>query len=777
MKRKIRGMIAAVTAAALAATGFTGSGLAVSASDDAAMGRYMESEIPVTNMSINGGRVLEDGSIRLVGANEEGFGVWDSEDGGASWERTVNFDEIMQTENGYISAGTVSPDGSVFCCIYEQEDEKGFETGDDGVFKLTGTNRFVRILPDKTVKDIELDIPEDPYGTIISQMIYLRAGEILVRPVGVNQVFLLDDETGEQIRTYNTEDKQVAYFHAAGERLYLFGAEGLQAFDYESGEEASGDEALAEALETQKSYFEIFVGDGSWPLVMCSGAQEGELYYCTEEGIFRYQQDGSLVEQIAEGKLNSLSKPSISKFFMQVLDDGSVIVCVNDNGETKLLHYVYDPEVPAVPDTEIRIYSLYENSELQQAAAMFQTRNPNYYLNLETGVSGEDGVTAEDALRTLNTEIMGGNGPDVLILDGMPIDSYMEKGVLADISDVYQELLQDNGLYENIAGTYEKEGAVYAIPSRFAMPVLVGKEDVLKQITGVKELAETAQKLKSGDEKAKTIVDVFSIYWMLQTFYGAYSPALLTEEGDFDQTAAQEFMEQMKQIFDLNEYSDEVAEKRYMTENVEGSMYDGASYCDTMAWLTDEIKLQGFNVKSGYGFANLVSTCREKDLQYIVSPVSGKNVFIPSSIIGISGRSSQIGGAKEFLKFLLSEEAQAVNVGSGFPVNRKAFDQEVYVEEAKKVEEGADDSLGVTSTIIADENEIVKEVEFEIRVPDDEAIGQLKELVESLDTPACVDAVMEELFTEQAAKCIAGEISAEEAAGAVGQKMSLYLAE
>ena len=51
-----------------------------------------------------------------------------------------------------------------------------------------------------------------------------------------------------------------------------------------------------------------------------------------------------------------------------------------------------------------------------------------FMWSLEIGTSGEDSVTVSDALRTLNTDIMAGKGPDILILDGMPVENYIQKG-------------------------------------------------------------------------------------------------------------------------------------------------------------------------------------------------------------------------------------------------------------------------------------------------------------------------------------------------------------
>ena len=48
-------------------------------------------------------------------------------------------------------------------------------------------------------------------------------------------------------------------------------------------------------------------------------------------------------------------------------------------------------------------------------------------MEYETGMGDGDSVTREDALKKLNTRIMAGEGPDVIVLDDMPVDSYIEK--------------------------------------------------------------------------------------------------------------------------------------------------------------------------------------------------------------------------------------------------------------------------------------------------------------------------------------------------------------
>jgi ABC-type glycerol-3-phosphate transport system substrate-binding protein len=93
---------------------------------------------------------------------------------------------------------------------------------------------------------------------------------------------------------------------------------------------------------------------------------------------------------------------------------------------------------------------LQDSDTLRQAVNIFRQEYADIYVNLEIGMTDDNGVTLEDALKTLSTDILAGNGPDVLILDGMPVDSYVEKGILIDISDVVDEVKASDGLVDSI---------------------------------------------------------------------------------------------------------------------------------------------------------------------------------------------------------------------------------------------------------------------------------------------------------------------------------------
>lgn len=727
--------------------------------DSSAMGRYMESEIilPENMDMLNAGRALSDGRLRVLVTQPDGPAVYDSRDNGASWELAFRLPE--EYKDSYINVASISEGGAVFCNLGVGE------AGEDGVpemgcAEISSEGEFYIVpvnLPDMGEDDIMYLL--DPA--------YAEEGKVLFKVVGSDKLYLIDTKTGERLRVYNEDEKPVQSVKMVGNDIYIFSDDSVWALDYESGEEITVDEVLKDTLESRKENFFMY-NFYTYPILFGEGQQEGELYFCNAEGIFRYIKGGSLVEQLADGNLNSLAKPSVALMSMQVLTDGSFLVFADDGG-AKLLHYVYDPDVPTTPGTVLRVYSLRENQDVQQAISMFQNQNPDYYVELEIGMTGDDAVTASDALRTLNTEIMAGNGPDVLILDGMPMDSYMEKGILADISAEIKEVSDGNEIFENITGIYERDGAVYAVPSRFKVPVINGVKEDLDAISDLASLADKATALKAENSDIKMIMNISSIYWLIKEVYGAYSPALLNEEGRLNEEALTGFLETMKTLFDLNEYQEGEAIYRNETTAGDAGSYDYTMLSGSYEWLTHSVLLDLLNLGTGMGFAELISLNERENLDYRLSPLSGKNVFIPSVIAGVSSRSNEVEGAKAFLKFLLSEDAQKGGMGGGFPVNKKAFKEELV--------SGSELGFGTTGWTTMDEDGNMEDISFDILNPSEEKQEELLSLAESLDTPSLTDAVVEEMVQNVAGSYIKGEISVEDAVSGIKQKMSLYLAE
>ena len=76
--------------------------------------------------------------------------------------------------------------------------------------------------------------------------------------------------------------------------------------------------------------------------------------------------------------------------------------------EGALYSYTYDADASANLNQELNIYALQDSDTLRQAVNIFRQEYADIYVNLEIGMTDDNGVTLEDALKTLSTDILAG---------------------------------------------------------------------------------------------------------------------------------------------------------------------------------------------------------------------------------------------------------------------------------------------------------------------------------------------------------------------------------
>ena len=71
-------------------------------------------------------------------------------------------------------------------------------------------------------------------------------------------------------------------------------------------------------------------------------------------------------------------------------------------------------------------------------------------------------------------------------MDGLPVNSYVEKGLLADVSDTVNPLISDGKLFDKIAQTYKgDDGKIYAVPMTFKVPIVIGRKSDLDKLNSL----------------------------------------------------------------------------------------------------------------------------------------------------------------------------------------------------------------------------------------------------------------------------------------------------
>lgn len=720
--------------------------------DGSAMGRYVEQTLDTPDIWIHDITVMTDGKLRLIGQakNENGSGsyeMWDSADGGENWEKAAALPEEMNDK--YFLNFKLEQNGGgagvVFC---SSEDGQNFAK-EYYSFDADGTT---------------VQIPESADIDEIQQFCFGSQGELIGQGLG-NRAFRINRESGEVEQTFTGPGDYTIATGVCGQELLMLGDSEVQRYDIATGEPLPYDESLNTQLFENGTDYRVTTTSSVH--IVFGYTDDGRMYYASAEGIFAHVQGGAVVEQLVDGGICSLSEPGTGLIGMAV--SGEDFYVIRQKGEkTELLKYRYSADTPTVPEKEVRVYSLEENKEIRQAIVMYQNEHPDIQITYETGLSGEDGMTAADALRTLNTDIMAGGGPDVFVLDGMPVDSYIEKGILADISGIREKIRETAEPFEAMVSAWEKDGAVYAMPIRFKLPLLAGDPEMVGQAGDLTQLADL---IASGtNDRGAGLIRPLNALFSDVYLYHVCAGAWRNEDGTINEEKLLEYMIQTKKIRDsqialIDEQMVGISEKLAAEQGSRMSDYLGVDELDFL----DGFKLS-YGETGSIHEINYISSVNKLAGNIAFAPLSGQqsNVFVPCGILGISSMAADPENARSFVEFLFTGKAQTQSLGGGFPVSRNTFLEMLHEKEP--------DALGGSSTGTADPETGERIIVNEYWMTQEE-MEQLTEDVEKLDTAADMDTVLMDAVLSQTGKCLNGECSPEEAASAVMQTMNLYLAE
>lgn len=399
----------------------------------------------------------------------------------------------------------------------------------------------------------------------------------------------------------------------------------------------------------------------SYPLKMdykisLASDSDGGLYVIDGDGLQHIAKDGSKWEMLADGALLSVSRPSLSLDTMIIGDDDDFYFGFkNGEGNYQTMHCFYDKTVASKPDKTLTIYSLDDFDGIRQAASIFQIENPDVKVDYRV-VSDENGAaTREDAIKALNTELLAGEGADIIVCDSLPFRSYIEKGVLADLSDLTKELVEGQSLYQGLIKPFTVDGKVYAVPNRIGLNLYIGNEKALKSADSLKTMVQYCKQNSDipmmGDIPYKELYfDIFSVFGT-QCFH---------EDGTLDEAKMAEFLDQLKVIGKQTKAH--------------------ASKEDNSDWLNPFVSTIGVadkklallkNQTSDIWDAALISAAKKRgDIDYQLANKS----FDTRGIVSVNAGSKQQKLAKEFIRTLLGEQVQKAELEDGFPVNPSAVE-------------------------------------------------------------------------------------------------------
>lgn len=457
----------------------------------------------------------------------------------------------------------------------------------------------------------------------------------------------------------------------------------------------------------------------------------------------------SAVQLVVDGSMNMMN--AISSFPKQIIQDKEekyyVLYYLIDKDDYSIMEYVYDPEVSAVPETTLTVYSLTYDLWTREAATVFQREHPNVKVELRVAMDENSTATSEDYIRQLNTELLNGEGPDVLVMDGLPKDSYISKGALLDIRDIIQPLVDQGELFENIVSAYKQEdGSYYTFPVNISIPLILSHKEATNYATSLEGIVEYVKKYNDpmgfGSQSWETL---------MQHFLPVYLNQMISHK-EADEDKIEEFLTNLNVIYQLGEYD----------RSKEESVDDYKNYL-FICQVTEGLQMA---YKDGAGFYDI-------DLpfglvKYIGGDISVLNqTFYPASSLSINKNSKNIDVAKEFITCLLSEKMQENEMQTGFPVNKKAF------ENRKNNKENQQELQWEWNAV--DENG--KTVRVPYGWPDDQTIDSLESMCENVYNEGNQNQYILDVFITNSQDYADGKIDVHKAAQTIVEKLQMYLKE
>lgn len=715
------------------------------------MGRYVETEVPLPEGILEVTNLYRTAGGKLMLTDREGE-MFVSEDNGAGWERSDRQWLREKVADGYLMDVKEDSKGIMGIIYAENDGEEPLQS-----VLLFPDDTAVPVHFSKTGKEETIDrfwiSPADRY--FVSTM------------EGTIYEVQKDGSAGVYLTTQGSP--QVILFQ--GDMMVIDGYDFAEPLLYDMEKEAYVEDEVLAAF-VKEHYAKRGFNGSSWHNLCLFPGEEGVVYLAGRHGLHRHVIGGAAMEQIVDGRLSHLGSPQYGLAGMVFLETGEFLAV---SGQGKMVRFTYDPDKEAVPQEKLKIYSLKEDSDIYSAVSFYQIQNPDVFVEYEVGMEEGGAVTEEDAVKKLNTQIMAGKGPDILMLDGLPSDSYIEKGVLCDLRSLIEEM--DGELLGNPIRAWEEENGIYGIPGQIAFPVIMGREGEVSGMNGVFTVADGLKRLR---EKApgEDLTGFCSEKAMMKLF-ATVSSQTWENGGEMDREAVADFLEQMKNIYEaqMDGIGEESlnrlrrTEENYVRYAGEDWFYDLINYGFYMDYVQGYTRAFFGVSQSPRSYAELTSVSKTKGLEdTALRPMEGENglVFIPQTVLGIVETTQKKELAKDFIRTFLGKENQSSL--SGYAVNRAAFAEAFTFGDAEIGERGEYGKIGMV-------DEDGQEFWFETLVPTAEEIDAVTGWMEKAGTPYVEDTVMETCVLEEGSLYLLGERGLAETLDAVERRLAIYISE
>ena len=433
------------------------------------------------------------------------------------------------------------------------------------------------------------------------------------------------------------------------------------------------------------------------------------------------------------------------------------LISLSDTSFAGLFHEDYNSEArlgiftyvdPAdVPDRSVLLLAgCYISDEILQRVVEFNRNSDQYRIIVQNVEEYDSEEELAVGIAAMTNNVFSGNMPDILVTDGLPVETYAARGLLADIGELIEkdgELSQADFL-QNVFEAYSMDKKLYYVIPCFQVDTLIGASSVVGDRTSW-TFADAMQLLKTLPEGTNLIPEESrsSFLFTMMAYCG----------GSFIDTGTGKCNFQSRNFLTLLEYA------KSLPEELDADSY-GEDY-----WRNYEAQyregrtiLAGMPISSFDGIDYYVNNIFEEEVSYIGFPMEdGSGSYIKAEeAYAISAHSDHIEGAWEFLRYYLTDDYQS-GLSFGLPVQK-----EVFLENSRSALNGAQ-NLSMDNKSAAP------------KTMTEEQLEKLVTFLLSVNRRYYENEEIMDIVGEEAEAFFAGDKTAEETANVIQNRVQLYL--
>lgn len=663
------------------------------------------------------------------GTSEEGTDpvlVWKSTDQGENWEKVIKLPDTIYA-GSFISAGA----------LQEEEDKLNayvVVSDSDDSTSDSGGNRLLWIT-EKGSEELNAGEVFEKIGGSVWKISVVN--EHVLSIAGIDKCVLYDVTQQKKLKSLSYEYGR-AGFLSMEDQFIVYCDEIEYCLNTETLEEQEPEDGLEKFVEDmwEANDREVFAPMRAW---------KGTAVCVTSKAIYEYR-DGKTVNALSvPGTVHGgicfngmfpVCKGSQNSYYLSTISTG------------KITMWRIEPELKKEA-TAFTIYSLTKNPAVTQTAMLYQQEHPELKVELRVGMEDEAALTRTDAIKQLNTELLSGSGPDLIVMDGLSVEKYTDMGLLLPL-DVN---VSDDRCFENIAKTYQKDGSLYAIPTEFLLYAVQGPTNPVSEIGSPSEVGQWV--LKNADQAGLSGYEytgnynVFSQY--AQFLYDVYAENMI-QDHMVDKNTLTEYLKLCGTLAETA--SDKTLEEDAVTRSIQAGQVE--------IHYNDSVHISAGLVAGVTDIGALTTQKHNGEAEYALYPM-----YQPCNILAVNANTRQAETAQDFITFSLGDKAQTLNMNTYEPITLDTFRSAVRGDGMDADEDGMICELYLGENIES----------FYIYAPTEEEIASLEQQIRQIDHAFTEDVVIRDIVMETLESYLNGSTDLEDAVASVTNRINLYLGE